>query len=63
MAGCSRSLYLLCLLAALLVLLDGAAAQDCSKMYRKGAKSLLFGGVGEAKRCVGKGCQSRTDFW
>lgn len=49
-------------LAALLVL-NGAAAQDCSKMYKKGAKSLLFGGVGEAKRCVGKGCQSRTDFW
>lgn len=61
MAGCSRILYCLCL-AALLVL-NGAAAQDCSKMYKKGAKSLLFGGVGEAKRCVGKGCQSRTDFW
>jgi hypothetical protein len=51
------------LLAVLLLqLLQGAAAQTCANMYRKGGRSLLFGGVGEANRCV-RNCQSRTDFW
>lgn len=40
-----------------------ASAQSCSTMYKKKGAPLLFGGVGEANRCVGRACQSRTDFW
>lgn len=40
-----------------------APAPSCKTMYRPGRQPLLFGGVAEPKRCVGKACQSRTDFW
>lgn len=45
------------------VLSTGASAQDCKAMYKQGGKPLLFGGMGEAGRCVGSSCQPRTTFW
>lgn len=51
-------------LAVLAVVLStGASAQDCKAMYKQGGKPLLFGGMGEAGRCVGSSCQPRTTFW